>query len=347
MLLLVIAAFTLVFALSETATAPYDKNAEADSSIQNPVDPVDPGEPATNPEDVIPLETPEPEPPDEPKPANPEEIFFNPTEEGYIPFLLDPSEIHRGYLLLVNPDHSYTIPDDPDIVNIREAQTTTFRIQNERDMLAHSIIPPLDDMMSAFINASGVRNVAVISAFRTLDSQQRILNSYISRMGRREALRWAALPGHSEHHTGLALDFGVMTGNTRNTFTGTGSTAWFRRNSHNYGFILRYQQSKTHITQTAYEPWHYRYVGVPHATIMYQKDFCLEEYIDFIREYSFEEPFEFEHNGIEYLIYFTTDVEIKLPLNSEYEISGNNIDGFIITAVLLPHDPSNVTDVSI
>jgi len=206
---------------------------------------------------------------------------------------------------------------------------------------------PLDEMMDTFITTTNVRNVAIISAFRTLENQQAILNSYINRMGRREALRWAALPGHSEHHTGLALDFGVMTGSTRVTFTGTGNTAWFRRNSHNYGFILRYQQSKTHITQTAEEPWHYRYVGVPHASIMFQENLCLEEYIDFLKEYSFEEPYEFTHNGTDYIIYFTTDTEIKLPLYCEYEISGNNVDGFIITAILLEHDPAKITDVSI
>ena len=335
-LLLVVVAFTLIYALSETATAPHEENDEPVLTVvETPDVPEEPGPP----------EELEPEPPDEPEP--PEEIRYDPVEDGYIPFLMDASDIHRGPLILINHDHTFTIPGDIDLVNIKEYQNTTFRVQQERDRLARSIMTPLDEMMAAFMDATGVRNVAVISAFRTLENQQAILNNYINRMGRREALRWAALPGHSEHHTGLALDFGVMTGGTRVTFTGTGSTAWFRRNSHNYGFILRYQQSKTHITQTSYEPWHYRYVGIPHATIMSREDLCLEEYIDFIRDYSFEEPFEFEHNGMEYIVYFTTETEIKLPLFCEYEISGNNIDGFIVTAILLEHDPSQITDVSI
>ena len=338
LLLLVVAAFTLIYALSETAKAPHE--------------PVETPTPVVNltpepPDETEPPDEPEPEPPVEPTPEPPEEISYNPLADGFIPFLVEASDIHRGHLLLVNHDHSYTIPEDIDLVNIKEYQTTTFRVQHERDRLARSIMAPLDEMMEEFINATGVRNVAVISAFRTIENQQSILNSYINRMGRTEALRWAALPGHSEHHTGLALDFGVMTGATRVAFTGTGTHAWVRRNSHNFGFILRYQQSKTHITKTADEPWHYRYVGIPHATIMFQNDLCLEEYIDFIRDYSFDEPLEFEHRGMEYIIYFTTETEIKLPLYSEYEISGNNVDGFIVTAILLEHDPSEITDVSI
>jgi D-alanyl-D-alanine carboxypeptidase len=202
-------------------------------------------------------------------------------------------------------------------------------------------------MMEAFISATGNRSVAIISAFRSRENQERILNDYISRMGRREALRWAALPGHSEHHTGLAFDFGVMTGNNRSTFTGTGNTAWFRRNSYNYGFILRYQQHKTEITQTAYEPWHYRFVGLPHSVIMARNDWCLEEYIELLRNYTFEEPFTFELGDILYEIYFTTSTQVPLPINSEFEISGNNIDGFIVTVNRLEFDPDVIIDVSV
>jgi len=202
-------------------------------------------------------------------------------------------------------------------------------------------------MMDAYFTVTNGRYVTIISAFRDLDSQQRILNTYISRMGRREALRWASLPGHSEHHTGLAFDFGIMFGNTRSTFTGAGSTSWFRRNSYRFGFILRYQESKTHITQTANEPWHFRYVGLPHSIIMFQNNWCLEEYIEIIREYTFEEPFEIEIDEIQYEIYFIEGTDVRLPFNSEYEISGNNIDGFIVTVVRLEYDPDEGTDIEI
>ena len=187
-------------------------------------------------------------------------------------------------------------------------------------------------MMADFIAEYGYNTVAVISGFRSFEAQQKVLDGYISRVGEREALRWASRPGHSEHHTGLAVDFGVYSGGTQSTFDGTGITAWFKRNSYKYGFIHRYAQNKTRITGTAYEPWHFRYVGLPHSYIMHENDWCFEEYIELLRGHTFEEPFEAEYDGVTYSIYFTTDTDVQLPLGSIFEISGNNVDGFIVTA---------------
>ena len=47
-----------------------------------------------------------------------------------------------------------------------------------------------------------------------------------------------------------------------------------------YGFILRYPADKTDITGVEYEPWHYRYVGVPAAMDMRDSGQCLEEYLN-------------------------------------------------------------------
>jgi len=337
----VIAAFTFIAVFSDTVKAPDETTAREAVVSETPEPEEINDEPDDEAEDELPDE---PEPPDEP---DVEEIKYDPAADGFIPLIMDASDIHRGELLLVNQDNSFSIPDDLDLVNIIETRTVSFRVQQDGALLSRIIMTPLDEMMDAFISATGVRTVEIISAFRTLDHQQRILNNYISRMGRREALRWAALPGHSEHHTGLALDFGILSGGVRSTFTGTDSTSWFRRNSHKFGFILRFPPNKIHITQTAHEPWHFRYVGLPHSTIMFQNNLCLEEYIDFLREYTFEEPFEFEHEGKTYIIYFAAAGDVKLPLNSEFEISGNNVDGFIVTVIMLEHDPSAVVELSV
>jgi len=336
--------FTLVYSLSETAEAPYDPENQNDAvAAETPGIENEPEE--------------EPEPPDESAPEleeepeeeePPEELpLFNPNIDGFVTIQMDESDIHRGPLLLVNHDHSFEIPDDLNLINVVEVQTTEFRVQHDASLLAYILMEPLDEMMDAFLTATNNRAVTIRSAFRDYESQRRILSTYTSRMGRREALRWASLPGHSEHHTGLAFDFGVMSAGTATTFTGTGSTSWFRRNSYRYGFILRYRQNKTEITQTAYEPWHFRYVGLPHAAIMFENDWCLEEYIELIRDYTFEEPFKFEYEEILYEIYFTTSTDVKLPLNSEFDISGNNIDGFIVTITRLETDPDNPTELEI
>jgi len=54
-------------------------------------------------------------------------------------------------------------------------------------------------------------------------------------------------------------------------------------NAHKYGFILRYPDGKQSITKVIYEPWHFRYVGKEHAEVIKEKGFCLEEYIEYLK----------------------------------------------------------------
>jgi len=334
MLSLMIAAFTFVYALSDTAAAPYEPPEEplpVIFDISEDKDVLEEDDPGEEIQDDEPEETP----------------FVYPVYDNFVIITMRETDVNRGPLLLVNHDHDYIIPWELDLVNIAESKTSPYRVHLNSFRLHSSIIEPLDDMMNAFIAETNNRSVTIVSAFRNRETQQQILNNYTARMGRREALRWAALPGHSEHHTGLAFDFGIASGNTWRTFYGTGSTAWFRRNAHNFGFTLRYRQNKTEITQTNYEPWHFRYVSTPHSIIMFENDWAFEEYIEIIREHTFDDPFEFEHEDLNYVIYFTSDTNVKIPVNSEFEISGDNIDGFIVTAILLEFDPDSVSDVSI
>ncbi|MDR2571324.1 MAG: M15 family metallopeptidase [Oscillospiraceae bacterium] len=343
-LLLVVAAFTLVYTLSEIAVAPYEKIETPDIEvIDTPKIPDD--EPEDEPSDDPGDELPEKSPEIKTDPAL--EMKHNPAVDGYITIEIDESEISRGTLLLVNQDHAFELPAQLDLVNIVTEKTVPFRVLGQNYLLSRSIIEPLDAMMEAYIAAARSNTVAIISGFRNYDTQQGILNSYIRRVGQREALRWAARPGHSEHHTGIAFDFGVYVGGSRGTFTGVGVTSWFRRNSYNYGFILRYPPNKSHITRTSHEPWHFRYVGLPHSAIMFQNNWVLEEYLEMLRDHTFEEPFEAENDGIIYEIYFTTETEIKLPINSEFEISGNNVDGFIVTTNRLEYDPDKEVEFSV
>ena len=269
-------------------------------------------------------------------PSIPEPVFHQEPEDdqeddGYISIRMEPSDISRGYLILINHDHSYEIPDDPDLVYIADEKTTSYMVSDDNLLISRSVIGPLNEMMDAFYTETGRDTVAVISAFRSPERQQEILDRYIAQLGRAEALRWAAIPGHSEHHTGLAIDFGFYSYGVFRTFLGTGTNAWFSRNSYNFGFILRYPYEKSEITQTAYEPWHFRFVGKPHAYIMFRNDWSLEEYIEIIMERTREEPFRAVFNEETFEIFFTRDTEIMVTHDCEVDISGNNIDGFIVT----------------
>ncbi|MFT3875830.1 MAG: D-alanyl-D-alanine carboxypeptidase family protein [Propioniciclava sp.] len=116
--------------------------------------------------------------------------------------------------------------------------------------------------------------------YRSYDTQAKLLASSIAKRGSRQAaLRYTAAPGTSEHQLGLAVDVAAPSARGE-AFAKTKEFAWLRAHAHEYGFILRYPAGKEHITGIAYEPWHYRYVGVTHAAAFAgASGLTLEEYL--------------------------------------------------------------------
>ena len=96
--------------------------------------------------------------------------------------------------------------------------------------------------------------------------------------------------------------------------------------------MVRYRGDKQAITGIADEPWHFRYVGLPHAAEMVEQDLCLEEYIDYLRGFTFEgEHLTIECGAGTYEVWYEKGTETYLPDSGEYWVSGNNIDGVIVT----------------
>jgi len=184
-----------------------------------------------------------------------------PLAEEFVTIRMELSGITQGNLILVNHDNRYEIPESNDFVNISAVKTSSYMVSGNWQQLDITVTNRLNEMMDAFYSETGSRNVTIRSAFRDYNQQQAIHNEYISLVGRTEASKWAAPPGHSEHHTGLAVDFGVFSDGEVKTFPNTGIYSWFTDNSYKYGFIHRFPADKTAITNTAHEPCHYRYVG--------------------------------------------------------------------------------------
>ena len=244
---------------------------------------------------------------------------------------IDDFFIHKGSLLLINHNNRFEMPAYPDYVLISSFKTSSYRISDTKMELSYSIMEPLNNMMDAFFAETGLGGVTIISAYRDFDRQQSILNDYITRYGRAEALKWAAQPGYSEHHSGMAFDLGVYSGGSIKTFSGTGAYAWFKQNAYKFGFILRYPPDKTDITKTASEPWHFRYVGDVHAYAISENGWCLEEYIEFLMEHTPTDSYKVIYDSDIYEIFYTNENEFELHKGCVYTISGNNSDGFIVT----------------
>lgn len=83
-----------------------------------------------------------------------------------------------------------------------------------------------------------------------------------------------AAVGHSEHETGLAVDINDARGQSSQALYD-----WLAANAWRYGFIERYPANHHSCTETAHEPWHYRYVGQEAAATIWQNGLCLEEYV--------------------------------------------------------------------
>jgi len=256
------------------------------------------------------------------------------------------SDIGLGDLILVDGNNRYNIrTEDLDLVYIKDEKNAPYIVRFNDYRLLRRVIDPLDEMMQAFIDDNDENSITIYSAYRDEAAQQSILDNFISTIGREEAMRRAALPGHSEHHTGLAVDLSVLIDGIDYSFDYRRfnfhePTKWYFENAHKFGFILSFPEDRTEDTGTIYEPWHYRYVGLPHSLITYTNNFLLKEYLDYIRQYSFENPLVYVLTVVEldsaettyrYEVYFTSGTDVKVPLNVEYDISGNNIDGFIVT----------------
>lgn len=143
--------------------------------------------------------------------------------------------------------------------------------------------------MAAAAKEDGIKGFIINSAYRSISIQQFIFNSNLENFKKtsktyEEAFsrtrQLVALPGNSEHHTGLSLDIFSVNGRHRKDFEGTKEQIWLDKNLHRFGFIIRYPSDKTQITGSVYEPWHIRYVGVSLSTYLAENDLCLEEFYE-------------------------------------------------------------------
>lgn len=122
--------------------------------------------------------------------------------------------------------------------------------------------------------------LCAVSGYRSYALQEIVFNKHSDQLGLEAAMRVSALPGQSEHQTGLAIDISSKTMNygLDKSFAVTREGKWLAANAAKYGFILRYPQGKEQITGYDYEPWHFRYVGVDLALDIMKKGLTMEEY---------------------------------------------------------------------
>ena len=238
--------------------------------------------------------------------------------------ILKEEQVWRGPLILVNAAHA-----------LRPGRSLRLAPVDER-------YPDVRiDRQAARLLADCIRQVhgdgAIIpvSGWRSQAEQQQIWDESLAAHGKHFTHSYVALPGCSEHQTGLAIDLGQAASKIdfiRPAFPDYGVCGAFRRRAADYGFICRYERDKQSLTGIAAEPWHFRYVGLPHARLMTERNLCLEEYIDLLRR---QELSCLLPGGWMAQVFFVpcrgAETEAELP-DGCCQVSGNNVDGFVITA---------------
>lgn len=211
-------------------------------------------------------------------------------------------------LMLVNKSHTLQADYKPVLADYKDTGTYINIIAKD-DYAA---------MSQAIFNNTGER-LWVMSSYRTADEQVEI---------EAELGSATAMPaGSSEHQTGLALDL-YFTGFAGSAIIKCDAGRYLADNCSQYGFILRYPPLKENFTGIEYEPWHYRYVGMPHSKIITDGGFTLEEYIN-----SLEYGKYYRYDN--YIITRTNDTKAKVPESSVVSVSEDNCGGYIITAKML------------
>ncbi|MEY9970980.1 D-alanyl-D-alanine carboxypeptidase [Lysinibacillus sp. RC46] len=155
-----------------------------------------------------------------------------------------------------------------------------FNGKIEKRMMKEEAAKYLEKMF----HAANKQNIylAGVSAYRSSQTQTTLFNNYVKKDGIEKAKTYSAVPGTSEHQSGLAIDVSGTDGTCAadDCFANTGEAAWLEDNAHKYGYIIRFPKGKENITGYQYEPWHIRYVGVNLATELYNKGLTLEEYYE-------------------------------------------------------------------
>lgn len=188
-------------------------------------------------------------------------------------------------LILVNREN--TLPEDFAV----EMET----VQELKDVDAR-IVEPYRNWMNAALEAG--YNIFLASSYRSVEHQQanydNSIQGYINEgYPEEEAIQltedYIALPGASEHHTGLALDMAEMSWfdaghGLEPEYDTQESQHWLVDTAADYGFILRYPEEKEAVTGINYESWHFRYVGEENAKFMEKYNLALEEYVALLEQ---------------------------------------------------------------
>ena len=209
-------------------------------------------------------------------------------------------------LMLINTD--YTLPESfvPQIAEYKDT-----------DVFMNSCMLEAYASLSAAVTENFGKKLYVSDDFRTAAEQEQLYMDMPDT---------ATMPGASEHQSGLALDVYVAK-YAGDAFIKSPAGRFVNSHCHEYGFIIRYPSYGEDETDIRFEPWHIRYVGQPHAKIIYNNRLTLEEYV-----LSLEIGQWYEVDGYIFCRQSVADGELTIPESfATCTVSPDNTGCYIVT----------------
>ena len=252
------------------------------------------------------------------------------------------SNINKGGLIYVSGNYKVVYPTADELVSLVNVKAKSYLLSTNTMKVHKDIVDPLNKLFDDFAEATKHKDIILWTTYRDEARQKQVYDEFVKKNGEEAAKNAVAKAGESDHNTGLGVAIRVFRNKQSYQLSEVEGYEWILENCHKYGFVERYPSNKIEQTGFDYSTSLYlRYVGVPHAEYMKNNDLCLEEYLTKIKGYEFgtEHLNVKSHDGKEYEIYYVNGsvegdvVSVSVPKDKEYTISGNNIDGFIVSAL--------------
>lgn len=252
---------------------------------------------------------------------------------SYATTQLDEEDMHKGNLVLMNDDYDCEFVHEA----IESGSSNAVNLVTIQSILAQKSKPlpytakdwevgldkeaayAMDAWLSDFYAQGGNNDVRMIAGYRT-DSQD------------------------LDFHTGRTLTLGIYPENSGSwVYKNEGSFSWIAEHAHEYGFVQRYPEGKENYFSeniTDRTSGTFRYVGVAAATYMAENNECLEEYLNTVKSYTIDKMLEIKTDTAKYGVYYVPmnasgSTSFSVPSGgTPYEISGNNMDGYVVTVTL-------------
>lgn len=231
---------------------------------------------------------------------------------------LTKNDLGKGTLAYISGSAAPADVQQSETVKISDQMNGFYALFKEDLRLNADAAAALNEMMEAYGNLSGYGDFVVYGTTDTYTSEGSCCPKFFP-----------------ESLTGYTVDLAVSMGGLL-PYDGEDNQGWVVQHCAEYGFVVRYPKGKENITGEEYTPWHLRYVGKAHAAVMAKNNLCLEEYLTYVKQFTYDHPLGVAVGGTEYRIYYTPaaeegDTQVQRYLDGGYEVSGNNKDGFIVT----------------